>query len=196
MKFQTKLVLRKRNIKAMVLDVGTVLYFGFAVLLHVFHRSMYLALVLLISLVLLIVGAILTRKKSRLYIEVADIDLIITREGIRVGDQFYPMAQVQYLDFLVEGYDGMLGPRYTWQRANRMNGMGNRMFFEFDGKKYAYWFYLEDHVSLRELGFLFREFYQNRLFFRERNQGGRTFLFQPVASRKELEEAKREEGYA
>jgi hypothetical protein len=51
-------------------------------------------------------------------------------------------------------------------------------------------------ISLRELSFLFREFYQNRQFFRERNSGGRTFLFQRVANRKELEEAKQAEGYA
>lgn len=124
-----------------------------------------------------------------------DTDLTMTSEGIRIGEQYYPIDQVQYLDFLVEGYDGMLGPRFQWQQANRMNGMGNRLFFEADGKKHAYGFYLEDNISLRELSFLFREFYQNKLFFRERNSGGRTFLFQRVNGRKELEDAKRGEGY-
>jgi hypothetical protein len=196
MKFQTRLVLRKRNIKALIFDAGAVMYFGCAVLLRVIHPNRYTGLALLVSFIVFIVGAILTRKKNRLYTEVADIDLTVTSEGIRIGDQYYPMDQVQYLDFLVEGHDRMLGPRFTWQRPNRMNGMGNRLFFDADGKKHTYGFYLEDPISLRELSFLFREFYQNRQFFRERNSGGRTFLFQRVANRKELEVAKQAEGYA
>ena len=108
------------------------------------------------------------------------------------------MDQVQYLDFLVNGHYGMrAGWMFRWTlRRKPINGMENRLHFEADGKKHAYWFFMEDHVSMRELEFLFREFYQNRLFFRERNRGGRTFLFRQVVSRQDLERAKQEEGYA
>jgi hypothetical protein len=49
---------------------------------------------------------------------------------------------------------------------------------------------------MRRLELLFREFYREGIRFRERNRGGRTFLFGQVVDRQAFEEAKRREGYA
>ena len=197
MKFQVKLVKRKRHPKAWISDVGTVLFFG-SLLLAALDKGLYCLLTFVLAVALLITGTILTRRDTLSYTGISDTDIIVTRQGISIGDQYYPMDQVQYLDFLVNGHYGMrAGWMFRWTlRRKPINGMENRLHFEADGKKHAYWFFMEDHVSMRELEFLFREFYQNRLFFRERNRGGRTFLFKQVVSRQDLERAKREEGYA
>ena len=197
MKFQVKLVKRKRHPKAWISDAGTVLFFG-SLLLAALDKGLYCLLTFVLAVALLITGTILTRRDTLSYTGISDTDIIVTRQGISIGDQYYPMDQVQYLDFLVNGHYGMrAGWMSRWTlRRKPINGMENRLHFEADGKKHAYWFFMEDHVSMRELEFLFREFYQNRLFFRERNRGGRTFLFRQVVSRQDLERAKQEEGYA
>ena len=197
MKFQVKLVKRKRHPKAWISDAGTVLFFG-SLLLAALDKGLYCLLTFVLAVALLITGTILTRRDTLSYTGISDTDIIVTRQGISIGDQYYPMDQVQYLDFLVNGHYGMrAGWMSRWTlRRKPINGMENRLHFEADGKKHAYWFFMEDHVSMRELEFLFREFYQNRLFFRERNRGGRIFLFRQVVSRQDLERAKQEEGYA
>jgi hypothetical protein len=84
--------------------------------------------------------------------------------------------------------------RWTLERA-RINGTENQLFFTYNGKQKSCRFFLEDAYSMRRLEMLFREFYAKQVFFRERNRGGRTFLFQQVISKQDLERAKRGEGY-
>jgi hypothetical protein len=56
---------------------------------------------------------------------------------------FYPMDQVQYLDFLVNGHYGMrAGTMTRWTlRRTRINGAENKLHFEVNGKKHAYPFF-------------------------------------------------------
>jgi hypothetical protein len=196
MKFQVKLVRQKKNPRAWISNSGAIIFLV-SIFVMLVDDGKYSGWTAFLGFLLMITGAILTRKNP-LMIELSDIDLIVTSHGVNIGDQFYPMDQVKYLDFLVNGHYGMrAGTMTRWTlRRTRINGAENKLHFEVDGKKHAYPFFLEDHVSMRELEFLFREFYQARLFFRERNRGGRTFLFRQVVSRQDLERAKREEGYA
>jgi hypothetical protein len=76
-----------------------------------------------------------------------------------------------------------------------LHGTDNKLYFTVDGKKHSFGFYLEDSTAMRRLELLFREFYQQGIRFRERNRGGRTFLFMQVMSREQSEQAKRDEGY-
>jgi hypothetical protein len=197
MKFQVKLVEHKRNPIRWISDIGAVLLFG-SVILTAFDKGYHFIWIFILAIALLITGTILARRGDLSYSGILDTDIVVTIDGIRIGEQYYPMDEIQYLDFLVNGHYGMqAGWMSRWTLRRRpINGMENRLHFEADGKKHAYWFFMEDHVSMRELEFLFREFYQERLFFRERNRGGRTFLFRQVVSRQDLERAKREEGYA
>lgn len=142
----------------------------------------------------LLIGLILSSgKRSRR--QVLNTDIIISSEEIRIGDLRFVIDQVQYLDFLVNSYNGMAGPRLRFRRMI-LDGLDNKLYFTADGKKHTYGFYLEDSMAMRRLGMLFRELYEKPVRFRERNRGGRTFLFEQVMDRKQFEEAKRKEGYA
>jgi hypothetical protein len=150
------------------------------------------------GLLLALIGRVLRKGKSS-GATVVDVDVIITSEKIRIGDQTFMVAEVEYLDFLVNSYDGMEGPyirRGFWVRRMVLRGGDNKIYFTADGKKHSYGFYLEDRMAMQRLGFLFRELYAKRVRFRERNRGGRTFLFERVMNREEFEAAKRSEGYA
>jgi hypothetical protein len=157
---------------------------------------------MLTGLVVALVGGILTRRKMATA-QVTDTDIIVTTEEIRIGGQCFRVSEVEYLDFLVNSYDGMPGPRarhwgtflaLTGRRIS-LTGCDNKLMFTVDGKQHSYSFFLEDKMAMRRLGMLFQEFYGQRLRFRERNRGGRTFMFEQVIDRKAFERAKREAGY-
>ena len=80
-------------------------------------------------------------------------------------------------------------------RRISLHGCDNKLMFTADGKQHSFGFYLEDEMAMRRLGMLFREFYSQGLRFRERNRGGRTFLFEQVMDRRAFERAKQREGY-
>ena len=125
---------------------------------------------------------------------VTDTDIVVSCSEIRIGDRRFRVDEVEYLDFLVNSYRGMRGPRMRFRRI-MLHGNDNKLYFIVDGKQHSYGFFLEDEMAMRRLGMLFQEFYSQRLRFRERNRGGRTFLFEQVVDRKAFEQAKREAGY-
>jgi len=147
------------------------------------------------GIALLLIGRRSTRG-DMLHHDVSDTDLVMSSERIVVGDQVYPISEMQNLDFWVEGYYGMTGPSFRPTRRNRLDGMENKLHFKVNGERHLYQFLLEDLLSMQQLGQVFRQLYENQTAFAERNRGGQTFLFQQVRSKKELEAMKREEGYA
>jgi hypothetical protein len=197
MEFQTKVIVSKKNFRARISDIGGILFFGsilLAVLLNKTGYEEYPFWTVGAGLILLIVGGILA-KRDLSYIQMSDTDLVVSSQGIRIGDQFYPLGQMENLDFWVEGYYGMPGPRFKSWKRGQMNGMENKVHFRMDGERHLHQFYLADLISMQQLGQVFREFYEKRIPFAERNRGGPTFLFQQINSKKEMEEAKRREGY-
>ena len=207
MQFWSKLVQHRISWRLRLSQTGWILIigcYGAATLAERMGKDPELVFLgLLAGIGLAITGAILNRRK-RPTPRVTDTDIIITIEEIRVGDQRFRVSEIEYLDFLVNSYDGMPGPRVSPRGGifglllgGRMalSGCDNKLLFEAKGKKHSYNFYLEDEMAMRRLGMLFREFYRDRLRFRERNRGGRTFLFEQTIDRKAFELAKRQEGY-
>jgi hypothetical protein len=144
-----------------------------------------------VGLLLVLIGLAI-RKGKRSRVEVLDTDIIVSSKEIRIGGRTFAIDRVEYLDFLVNSYKGMPSP---WRRRRLSNGLDNKIYFTADGQKHAYGFYLEDGVAMQRLGMLFRELYQKQIRFRERNRGGRTFLFGQVMNREQFEAKKRIEGY-
>ena len=183
------------------MEAGGVLMFCTIIAMRMLHKmsvSGFLALAVLGlggGLTLLSIG----RRKTRgdmLHHEVTDTDLVVSSERVVVGDQVYPISEMQDLDFWVEGYYGMTGPSFRPTRRHRLDGMENKVHFKVNGERHVYQFLLEDLLSMQQLGQVFRQMYSNQTAFAERNRGGQTFLFQQARSKKELETMKREEGYA
>jgi hypothetical protein len=197
MQFWTKLVLPQNDIRLKVSQAGGIIMLVCALVGLVLEKtgnSSDLPWVGLIAgLAIALIGWVLRGFKVVRPL-VTNTDIIITIDEIRVGDQRFAVCEIEYLDFLVNSYHGMVGPRLKWRRMT-LRGDDNKLFFWVDGKKHSYSFYLEDEMAMRRLGMLFREFYRQRLRFRERNRGGRTFLFSQVMDRQAFERAKREEGY-
>ena len=206
MQFWSKLVLHRNNWRLRLSQAGFILMifcFGagkIPVQMGVVRE--WITVGMLTGLGVALVGGILTRRKMATA-QVTDTDIVVTIEEIRIGGQRFLVSEVEYLDFLVNSYDGMPGPRARhWGtflvltgRRMSLTGCDNKLMFTADGKQHSYSFFLEDEMAMRRLGMLFREFYSQGLRFRERNRGGRTFLFEQVVDRKAFERAKREAGY-
>lgn len=197
MQFWTKLVKHQNDLRLRLSEAGGILLvasWGMAVLLTKSGRSAELAYVSMVAgLCLALVGWILRGFKTVGPL-VTEMDILISTGEIRIGDRSFAVDKIEYLDFLVNSYKGMRGPRMRW-RQMILPGTDNKLFFTADGKKHAYAFYLEDGLAMRRMELLFREFYQQGIRFRERNRGGRTFLFSQVMNKEHFEQAKREEGY-
>jgi len=201
MEFQTKLVNPRKNTGAHLMQAGGVLIFCTIISLRMLNRlngNAYVILALLGlggGIALLLIGRRSTRG-DMLHHDVSDTDMVMSSERIVVGDQVYPISEMQNLDFWVEGYYGMTGPSFRPTRRNKLDGMENKLHFKVNGERHLYQFLLEDLLSMQQLGQVFRQLYANQTAFAERNRGGQTFLFHQVRSKKELEKMKREEGYA
>jgi len=139
-------------------------------------------------------------KGNMFTVGLSDTGLMVGEEGIRVGEDYYPLDQITDLGFWIEGYDGMMGPQFkgyrSFRSSGRLSGADNKIHFRVGGKRHLYQFYLQNDVDMRQLGSMFRIYYSRGVPFRECNRGGTTFLFQQVRSKKEFEEMKRREGYA
>jgi hypothetical protein len=197
MQFWTKVVKQQTDIRLRVSQAGGIIMVAgllYSLVLENQGEPVDLAAVVtLAGLATVIIGWILRRGKA-VHPLVTETDIIIDTNKIKIGDQSYEVAQVEYLDFLVNSYAGMKGPRIRYRRII-LDGKDNTLYFTADGKRHAYRFYLEDSMAMQRLGMLFREFYRERVRFRERNRGGRTFLFEQVHDRQAFERAKKMEGY-
>jgi hypothetical protein len=197
MQFWTKLVKRQNDLRLRLSEAGGIIMiacFGLTVVLEKLGKPDELASAGIVAgLCLALVGWILRGFKVVRPIA-TDTDIMISVEEIRIGDQTFDTDKVEYLDFLVNSYRGMQGPRLRWRRMI-LHGMDNKLYFTAEGKKHAYGFYLEDSVAMRRLELLFREFYRQGIRFRERNRGGRTFLFEQMMDRQAFERAKNNAGY-
>jgi hypothetical protein len=156
-----------------------------------------------LAVVVLIIGALFAKGDVDV-IEISVTDIVVNTEDIRVGDQVFPLAQVEDIVFQVEGYDGMIDaegyaqgslPGSSTRRVGLLNGMNNYLDFKFGGEKQEWQFYLPDPQHVQQLGALFKEFYAKRIPFVEQNvTSNRTFLFAPVTEKK-WEDMMIEHGY-
>ena len=206
MEFQTKIVTGNKNPKARILWAGGALLFLAMILTCIGQYQRYGLWLFGVAVVVLIVGAVLSRGDVD-FINVSAVDIVINTEEIRVGDTSYRVSEMTDIVFQVEGYDGMLDPDgYTFdreysrgmnssRRRGRLNGVNNYLDFKLGGEKVEWQFYLADPQHVQILGALFKEFYAKRIPFLERGvTSKRTFLFEPV-TKKEWEDRMIENGY-
>jgi hypothetical protein len=204
MQFQARIFVKVRNPGARIAELGGPLFFG-SLLVGAAVRTLkapdsyqFYSLGLFgLSILCMIVGRIIARG-NLFTIGLSDSELIVAEDGVRIGNEFYPMDQLTDLDFMIEGFDGAptfrRGLIFARRRA-RLSGANNKIHFRSGGKRYIYQFYLPDQLSMQQLGQVFRIFYEQGVSFGEGNRGGPTFLFHQVRSKEELKQLKSRYGY-
>jgi hypothetical protein len=193
MEFRTKIVVSRRNKRAYIAYTG--LFIAASSLLLVFIPSLndYIPYVFGTGIAVVVLGAVIARGDVRNY-GLSGEDLVITTEGIRVGDIFYPMKMVQGMDFNVEAYAGLYVNDGAMISGSNSDGMTNQLKFESGGIPVKCGFYLDSKQHVQRLGLLFDTFYQLHIPFIERNRNTRTYML-AVLSEVELEEFKRKYNY-
>ena len=194
MEFRTKIVIRLRNKRAYIAYAG--LFIAASSLLLVFIPSMndYIPYVFGGGIAVVVIGALIARGDVRNY-GLSGEELVVSTEGIKVGDLFYPMKMVHNMDFNVEAYAGMYVNDGAMISGSNSDGMTNELKFESGGATVKCGFYLGSKQHVQELGVLFDEYYKSHMPFIERNRNTRTYML-AVLSGRELEEFKRKYGYA
>jgi hypothetical protein len=194
MEFRTRIVVRRRNKRAYIAYAGLLIAassLGFFLIPSV---SEYYPYVFGGGIAVVVVGALIARGDVRNY-GLSDDQLVVSMQGITVGDVFYPMRMVKNMNFNVEAYNGLYVNDGAMVSGSNSDGMTNDLTFESGGAKVSVGFYLESKAHVHQLGLLFDAFYRGHLPFIERNRGRQTYLFQHLSGA-ELEEFKRKYGYA
>ncbi|MBS1662530.1 MAG: hypothetical protein JST68_15920 [Bacteroidetes bacterium] len=194
MEFRTKLVISRRNKRAIIAYAG--LFIAASSLLLVFIPAFngYIPYVFGIGIAIVVIGAFIARGDVRNY-TLSPEDLIVSIEGISVGSVHYPFRMISNMNFNVEAYDGLYVNDGAMVSGSNSDGMTNDISFEAGGQKINCGFYLQSKEHVTVLRDLFDEFYQRRVPFVERNRNTRTYLLR-VLNDVELEEFKRRYGYA
>jgi hypothetical protein len=205
MQFQARIFVSVRNPGARIAGIGAWMFFGSLVLFAALEAfkvldtyAKYWLWLFGLAILCMIVGRIVA-KGNMFTIGLSDTDLVVGEDGVQVGNELYPLDQLTDLDFMIEGYDGAQTIRrgiipLIYRRAGRLTGANNKIHFRAGGKRHLYQFYLPDRLSMQQLGLVFRIFYERSVPFGECNRGGRTFLFNQVRSKKELEELRSRSG--
>lgn len=107
--FQTRIIEKKKNPRARVATVGVVLFMA-GMLLSVVHGYEQYALWSFGAGMVLLIGGAVYAKGNLSNIGVSDTDVVVNVSSIRIWDMTYPIDQIAGLEFLVEGYDGMVIP--------------------------------------------------------------------------------------
>lgn len=141
------------------------------------------------GILLVLIGAFIAKGNISL-IELSEEELVVTPEKICVSGEEYLMKDVTGLDFNVNGFNGMQDPYSSY----KLDGMGNEIKFRFKGQMTNTFFYLNSQEHVRQLGELFKEFYEKHIPFVERTGRTRTYLFRDL-DEAGLAEFKKKYGY-
>ena len=193
MEFRTKVVERKRNKRAYVAYAG--LFIAASSFLLVFSPTTqdYIPYVFGGGIAIVVIGAVIARGDVRNY-GLSDIDLVVTSEGISVGQMHYPYKLITDMDFNVEAYNGLYVNDGAMVSGSNSDGMTNDLSFRAGGAKVKCGFYLESKEHVQQLALLFDEYYRRHMPFIERNRSRRTYLLQYLNER-ELAAFKERYGY-
>lgn len=194
MEFRTKIVISRRNKRAYIAYAGLFITAASLLLVFIPTLSDYIPYVFGTGVGVVVIGAIIARGDVRNY-GFSEEELIISMEGIKIGDVFYPMKMVKSMDFNVEAYDGMYVNDGAMVSGSNSDGMTNDLKFESGGATVKCGFYLSGKPHVQQMVQLFDSFYQRHIPFIERNRSKRTYMLQMLTER-ELEEFKRKYGYS
>ncbi|MDO6433221.1 hypothetical protein Q4E93_21605 [Flavitalea sp. BT771] len=186
MEFRAPTVYYKKNPKARISGVGAVLLVAAVFLTLMDGYEKFALWTFGASILIFFIGVVVT-KGDLTNVGVANaIQLAVSTEGIRIGNAYYPMGQINNIEFDIEGYAGMHAPSIAIVGAES-DGMGNHLRFEHTGQPVECRFYLGGLQHAQQLGMLFRTFYEQHVPFVERRGLYRTFLLERM-SEKELKE--------
>lgn len=193
MEFRTKLVIKRRNKRAIGAYIGLGITACSLLLVFIPPLSWAIPYVFGAGIAVLVIGAFVAKGDLATY-GLSDEELVIDSHGIKVGAQHYSLQQLTNLDFNVEAYDGLYVNDGAMVSGSKSDGMTNSLSFEVGGKKQDYGFYLESKVHVQQLAFVFNDYYTNHVPFVERNRNARTYMFQHLTA-PELEAFKERYGY-
>lgn len=179
MEFQAKIVGANKSLWARMTWVGAVVLIAAIFLAMADGYERYAIWIFGLAATMLIVGAMMARGDVNER-KVTTDDLVINLSEIRIGKLEYPMADIQEIDFSMDGYEGMTSFHYYAGDAGVVDGMGNALRFRTGDAHAKCLFFLAGQEDVGKLADLFREFYERRIAFREEFRGQRTFLFEPV----------------
>jgi len=164
MEFQAPTVQNKKNPKARISAIGAVLLVAAVFLAMVDGYEKYAIWTFGAAILIFLVGVVLA-KADLTDIEVSNaIRLVVNSEGIRIGSSFFPMGQVQNIDFNIKGYTGMYVPDIAIV-STESDGTDNYLRFECMGQAEECRFYLGNPQQVQQLGLLFQSFQQQLIPF-------------------------------
>jgi hypothetical protein len=190
MEFRTRLVIGKKNKRALLAWVGLLIAVASLGMIFFPPLAAYVPWAFSAGIVVLIVGAVRAKGDIASY-GLSDKELVLTAGSIVINGEEYPMKKVRKLDFNIEGYAGMPDRSSGYS----LHGMGNELRFDWEGRVVTCGFYLNSEKHTLQLRDQFREYYEAHIPFVERSGNTRTFLFKNLSG-KELEEFKKKYGYA
>jgi len=181
MEFRAPTIQNKKNPKARLSALGAVLLVVAVFLALKAGYEKYAIWTFGAAIFIFLFGAVLA-KGDLTNIAVSNaIQLAVSCEGIRIGNDFYQMGQVKNIDFDVEGYAGMGMAKLSLPAGAESDGMGNYLRFEYMEQQCECRFYLGGPQHVQQLGALFRIFYEQHVPFVERRGLYPTYLFQPIS---------------
>ena len=146
-------------------------------------------MIFVVGILLVLVGAFIAKGNISI-VGLSEEELVVTQEKICLGKEEYPIRKVKELDFDVNGFNGMQDP-YS---AYKLDGMGNQIKFDYEGSTIRSQFYLNSQEHVRQLGEMFKLFYEQHVPFIERTGRTRTYLFRDL-DEAGLAEFKKKYGY-
>jgi len=189
MEFRTKMVIMVRKKKATLAYIGFGLAASSLLTLAIPALRAYVTMVFITGIVLVLIGAYLA-KGDISAVGLSEEDMILTADKLCLGSEQYLLKEIKKLDFDVNGYAGMKDP----SSAYTLDGMGNQVSFQWERRTVERRFYLNSQEHVRQLGELFKLFYEQHIPFVERTGRTRTYLFRDL-DEAGLAEFKKKYGY-
>jgi hypothetical protein len=189
MEFRTKRVVATARKKATLSYIGFVLAVCSILPISLPEWRLVGTIVFIAGILLVLAGAFIAKGNISI-VGLSGDDLVVTPEKICLGKEEYPMQKVKELDFDVNGFNGMQDPYSSY----KLDGMGNQIKFLYEGSTVKSQFYLNSQEHVRQLGELFKSFYEQHVPFVERTGRTRTYLFRDL-DEAGLAEFKKKYGY-
>lgn len=193
MEFRTRTVVRRKNKKAWIAYGGLFIAMSSLILVFIPPLEDYIPWVFGTGIAVVVIGAFIARGDVATY-GLGEADLIVSIDGIGIGEAWYPMPKISKLDFNIEAFEGLYVNDGAMVSGSKSDGMTNSVSFDVHGKTVSTGFYLSSAQHVQMLGLIFKAYYEGHIPFIERNKNTQTYLFQ-FLSGKELEAFKKLYGY-
>src|ERR1700734_4024779 len=109
MEFRSKIFVRVKNPGARIADLGGMLVYGSFVLIAILKvlkappGYMLGGFCLTVAAIIMVFIGRKIAKGNMFEIGLADTELVVAEDGVRIGEEYYPLDQITDLDFWIEG---------------------------------------------------------------------------------------------